>query len=247
MMAKQTKVKCPHCGEEQEQKPEKKFYCEDCEEYFDAFDAEPMYECQECSEVFTRSGSKDGMGHSCPECGRWGSKLYDHVCTTCEAEAELEEVLVYICQACGEQWHEGQELEAKPWKCRYKRHDKLILRQEVDIPRFVGTTAEHKVKLRHPCYAIVSYIDRDRHLVSVDIALRYDYTDYCSWGSGTHFAWDEETVDKYFWKPSSEEWEKWWGENHWFTCKKCGRRTLAKDGYALGNECNLCSGRDGII
>jgi hypothetical protein len=67
------------------------FKCDGCEETFeDATGAEPLYECQDCGDRFTRANSADAAGHRCPSCNKFGSKVSDMGCPSC-GEGELQQ------------------------------------------------------------------------------------------------------------------------------------------------------------
>lgn len=78
------------------------YNCDGCDTvYGDGDDGlEPVYECNSCGEVFTRSNSNNGNNHQCPQCLKFGAKLSDHGCTNCNQETEMMDGVV--CDECGE-------------------------------------------------------------------------------------------------------------------------------------------------
>jgi DNA-directed RNA polymerase subunit RPC12/RpoP len=64
--------------------------CGNCEETFeDDTEAEPLYECGDCGNRFTSGTSADGEGNRCPDCNKFGSKVTDLGCPSCN-EGELQ-------------------------------------------------------------------------------------------------------------------------------------------------------------
>ena len=116
---------------------------------------------------------------------------------------------------------------------KYVEGDKLLLREDVG---------------EKPCYVLVADIneseDGGERTINLAICCRHDYPDRCSWGTRYLLNLTEEEVDKAYYKPSNEEWEKWWGDNHWFICEGCGQRTLARDGVATIGKCIGCRNRE---
>lgn len=61
-----------------------KYSCDECNAEFDDEDEmEPLYECQDCGERFTKSNSVDGDSHRCPSCNKFGSLITHNGCAVC--------------------------------------------------------------------------------------------------------------------------------------------------------------------
>jgi len=74
--------------EEAERERDATHQCSECEHLFvedELGDLEPLYECNDCGTVFTRSNSYDGGSHKCPDCSRFSSKLSEDGCSECGA------------------------------------------------------------------------------------------------------------------------------------------------------------------
>lgn len=67
------------------------FECNSCGETFaDDSEAVSLYECAECGNTFTRETSAND-NHQCPDCNKFGSKISDMGCPSCN-DGELEEI-----------------------------------------------------------------------------------------------------------------------------------------------------------
>ena len=84
--------------------------CEACDHLFeDDSDLVSLYECPECSTIFTRETSFTGDGHQCPEDHKFSSKLSDKGCPECN-EGECEETDLYKCPGCDDLFEDADEL-----------------------------------------------------------------------------------------------------------------------------------------
>jgi DNA-directed RNA polymerase subunit RPC12/RpoP len=63
----------------------------------DDADCEPKYECGSCGTEFLRSESSDGDSNRCPDCNKFGSKLY-LACPECEDETQTMDIV--HCPIC---------------------------------------------------------------------------------------------------------------------------------------------------
>lgn len=72
---------------------EDQFKCDSCDETFDSEDeAVSLYECGDCGNRFSQETSADGAGHRCPDCNKFGAKVSDMGCPSCnEGELQTEE------------------------------------------------------------------------------------------------------------------------------------------------------------
>jgi DNA-directed RNA polymerase subunit RPC12/RpoP len=72
-----------------------RWWCEHCEKFYDDEEVEengPIYECGSCGNQFPKSETGT---HQCPQCQKFGSKLYDQSCPEgCTDELESVEVLI---------------------------------------------------------------------------------------------------------------------------------------------------------
>jgi DNA-directed RNA polymerase subunit RPC12/RpoP len=75
------------------------YKCQDCDEISEEVGG-PVYECGNCGTQFTREGSADGMSHRCPDCGKFGSKVAEQSCTSCDG-GEVEQIEASQCSKCG--------------------------------------------------------------------------------------------------------------------------------------------------
>ena len=64
--------------------------CTECEalQTAEEHEPEPLFECADCGERFTRDNSADETGHRCPQCLKFSRKLAEHACTDC-GQAEM--------------------------------------------------------------------------------------------------------------------------------------------------------------
>lgn len=69
--------------------------CPECMELADNLQPEPVYECGDCGEIFSRSNSFDGDSHRCPSCGKFSTKICAEGCPDCAIELELQEGYIY--------------------------------------------------------------------------------------------------------------------------------------------------------
>ncbi|NWJ46427.1 MAG: hypothetical protein HXX08_11160 [Chloroflexi bacterium] len=86
-----------------------RYKCQDCDGLFEESEVQtPLYECGNCGEVFNRDNSNTGSNHQCPNCYRMASKQDDISCPDCTGGA-VEEVTIYICDVCSEEFEEEEE------------------------------------------------------------------------------------------------------------------------------------------
>ena len=55
---------------------------------------EPIYECNNCGEKFTKSNSADD-GHQCPQYNRFAAELSDYGCPECNEEVREQDVYIF--------------------------------------------------------------------------------------------------------------------------------------------------------
>jgi DNA-directed RNA polymerase subunit RPC12/RpoP/phage FluMu protein Com len=77
------------------------YKCLSCDTISEDCEDEPLYECGSCGTNFLRSNSDDGDSHRCPNCHKFGSKIADQACTSCQ-EGEVEEIQAIKCSVCEE-------------------------------------------------------------------------------------------------------------------------------------------------
>lgn len=69
------------------------WWCGSCEKYVMDEDAttSPLYECGSCGYVYNRDNSANGA-HQCPQCFKFGAKMFDTSCPEgCEEELDERE------------------------------------------------------------------------------------------------------------------------------------------------------------
>lgn len=90
---------CQSCGKYYDHREARTemFQCIDCEAYSEDDDG-PLYECGSCGNVYTRE-STEGGNHICPQCHRFGMKLAEAGCPSCQ-QGELIIATVTRCPHC---------------------------------------------------------------------------------------------------------------------------------------------------
>ena len=79
----------PAAPDKQVEEAGARFECNSCGETFDDdSEAVALYECGDCGTTFTRETSAND-NHQCPDCNKFGSKISDMGCSSCN-EGELE-------------------------------------------------------------------------------------------------------------------------------------------------------------
>lgn len=75
--------------------------CEECHHVFVEADAaeDPVYKCTNCETIFNRGETEKG-NHKCPNCGKFGSKIAEFSCPSCE-HGPHEEIRGRHCPVCG--------------------------------------------------------------------------------------------------------------------------------------------------
>ncbi len=87
---------------------ETKQMCQSCGHVDEDTAGVPLYECRECSLVFSKNNGM-GKGHTCPDCtNKFGTRIADDCCVECE-EGELEDTTVFVCNECGEEFESATE------------------------------------------------------------------------------------------------------------------------------------------
>ena len=94
----------------------KAYKCTDCGEIAAESSEEVLYECGNCG-PFIRSNSADGDSNRCPQCNKFGAKLADEACESCEA-AGGEEIDAYHCTECNSYFEEPDGGECPDCKRR---------------------------------------------------------------------------------------------------------------------------------
>lgn len=76
------------------------YWCSACDSLTPAEDAPRGYECSSCGTSYVVA---PGDPRNCPSCNRFGAKVADHCCTSCEQPIEDETPgSVLTCTVCGE-------------------------------------------------------------------------------------------------------------------------------------------------
>ena len=74
--------------------------CQECGEISEGTAEAPLYECGGCEKIFNRNQTDNG-DHRCPDCNKFGSKLADDCCVSCETGV-VDAVVFVECPLCGE-------------------------------------------------------------------------------------------------------------------------------------------------
>ena len=92
------------------------YKCTDCGDIAAESSEEVLYECGNCG-PFIRSNSADGDSNRCPQCNKFGAKLADEACESCEA-AGVEKTDAYHCTECNRYFEEPDDGECPDCKRR---------------------------------------------------------------------------------------------------------------------------------
>ncbi|MGR3295848.1 MAG: hypothetical protein ACUZ8A_06440 [Candidatus Bathyanammoxibius sp.] len=92
------------------------YKCTDCGDIAAESSEEVLYECGNCG-PFTRSNSDDGDSNRCPQCHKFGAKVADEACESCQA-AGVEEIDAYHCTECNSYFEEPDDGECPDCKRR---------------------------------------------------------------------------------------------------------------------------------
>ncbi len=92
------------------------YKCTDCGDIAAEASEEVLYDCGNDG-PFIRSNSADGDSNRCPECNKFGAKVADEACGSCQA-AGVEEIDAYHCTGCGAYFEEPDDDECPDCKRR---------------------------------------------------------------------------------------------------------------------------------
>lgn len=73
------------------------WHCTECDEYHADVDENPLYECGECGDTFTREENGDNR---CGTCNKFAAKIADRACPSCNGVLEESTDTVLDCPYC---------------------------------------------------------------------------------------------------------------------------------------------------